>query len=185
MPHVLEVNHCLIQSKTAQDMVATGADHKSGTAFIVIADGHGTGRVIERARCFNWNQLLEMIDVDIQTIIQPFIDEQSVPETEMDGMTLSIVRTRSNYYKNGNILQDTFYIDGKQNYDRESEHQDIYFTFMTGSVFSDDPIEGWLDLSYDQKIAEISKRYPDYSVTYIGKIISDQKKYQPERPLTL
>ena len=91
-------------------MVATGADHKSGTAFIVIADGHGTGRVIERARCFNWNQLLEMVDVDIQTIIQPFIDEQSVPETEMDGMTLSIVRTRSNYYKNGNTLVELAWI---------------------------------------------------------------------------
>ena len=77
------------------------------------------------------------------------------------------------------------YLDGKQNYDRESEHQDIYHTFMTGFVFSDEPIEGWLDLSYDQKIAEISKRYPNYSVTYIGKIISDQKKFQPERPLTI
>lgn len=77
------------------------------------------------------------------------------------------------------------YLGGKQDYERESKHRDIYHIFMAGNEFFEEPIEGWLDLSYDQKIAEISKRYPDLSITHIGKIISDQKKLHPERPLTI
>lgn len=110
MPHVFDTTQALIQSTTAQDMVVTGVDYNMGTAFIVVADGHGTGKVVERARKFNWNQLLEAIDVDIQTIVQPFVDEQCVPDTEMDGMTLTIVRVRSNYFKNGDTLVELAWI---------------------------------------------------------------------------
>ena len=72
----------------------------------------------------------------------------------------------------------TRYLSGKQDWDRQMAHEDIYNFFLRGNAhaFVTEPKEGWTDLSYDEKIAEIARQYPEISISQLGKIISDQKK---------
>ena len=86
----------------------------------------------------------------------------------------ALTHTIIEHLKNPN----TRYLSGKQDWDRDIAHEDIYNFFLKGNApdFRSELKEGWTDLSYDEKIAEISKEYPDISISQLGKIISDQKK---------
>ena len=80
------------QLGSIQDFATSGYNEETGVCYLVIGDGHGIGKVIIKARRYNWSVLGELPDVDIQTLVQPLVDTTSGPETSGDGMTASIVR---------------------------------------------------------------------------------------------
>ena len=90
----LEYKHSISvrQLGSIQDFATSGLNEETGVCWLMVADGHGPGRVITKARKFKWSELGERPDVNIQTIVQPFVDATSDPETAGDGMTASIVR---------------------------------------------------------------------------------------------
>ena len=108
--HVWDITSNLLQSVTAQDMVFHGENVEDGTAYLVLGDGHGIGKVIESARKFNWKQIIDVPTANLQTIVQPFINKHSASDSEADGMTLTIVRIRTDYDSRGSTLIELAWI---------------------------------------------------------------------------
>ena len=108
--HVWDITSYLLPSLTDQDMVIHGENPEEGTAYLVVGDGHGVGKVVERARNFNWKQIIDVPTVNLQTIVQPFINKNSGSDSQADGMTLTIVRIRTNYNSTGATLIEMAWI---------------------------------------------------------------------------
>ena len=93
MPHRYEGTTHTRQIGSIQDFVTSGFNEDTGVYYTVLGDGHGTGGVVTKARRYKgWSALGELPNVNIQTLVQPFIDMTSGIETSGDGMTLLIVR---------------------------------------------------------------------------------------------
>ena len=92
MPHQYEGTTHTRQIGSIQDLVASGFNTNTKVWWMLVGDGHGLGGVVTKARKYNWSALGELPDVDIQTIVQPFVNATSGPETAGDGMTATIVR---------------------------------------------------------------------------------------------
>jgi serine/threonine protein phosphatase PrpC len=95
MVHCFEVTTSERQLGEIQDMICSGKNEETGITWMVCGDGHGVGLVVTKARKYNWAALGELPGVDIQTIIQPFVDEISSLSDYDDGMTCTIIRCRS------------------------------------------------------------------------------------------
>jgi hypothetical protein len=106
MPHNFEGTSHTRQLGSIQDFVTSGFNKQTGVYYTVLGDGHGVGWVVMQARKYKgWCALGELPHVDIQTLIQPFVDMTSVPSTVGDGMTLMIVRCIPDSVSGDTIVQ--------------------------------------------------------------------------------
>ena len=79
------------QLSKKQDIGFSGSNGK--VQWIVIGDGHGTGKVVAEFSKFPWRNL-EDITLTVQEILQDFVDSEKISgtNTSWDGTTLSVVR---------------------------------------------------------------------------------------------